>query len=157
MAFSVDYTGRLIDLFISQGAKPVGEQPILYGFGEGSGEITSGIQKLVQKWVILFLTEEGTLEYHPTLGTRFLILASQGGLSDIATVRSEYELAAQTVRTVLKNLETDSTPADERLESAELTHVNINKAAQLLEMTVTITSEAGTQHDVLLPIPVPIQ
>lgn len=157
MAATTNYTGRTIDLFISQGAKPVGEQPINYGFGEGTGQITSGIQKLAQKWVILFLTEEGSLEYHPTLGNRFLILASQGALQDVATVRSEFELAAQDVATELADVTPDDAPLDERLESAELTDVNIDKATQRLVLNVTITSEAGTQHDILLPVSVPIQ
>jgi hypothetical protein len=97
------------------------------------------------------------MEYHPSLGTRFLTLAAQGGIRDVAAARSEFQLGAQLVQNTLAALETDSTPADEKLASAELTAVALDKTAGRLNMTVTITSEAGTSHDVLLPVPVPIQ
>jgi len=157
MAASTNYSGRLIDLFIFQGAKPLGDQLIAPGFGPGSGKITTGIQKLVQKWAILFLTESESMEYHTDLGTRFLTLAAQGGIRDVMTVRSEFQLGAQLVQNTLDLLETDSMPADEKLESAVLTAVAMDKPAGKLNMTVTITSEAGTAHDVILPIPVAIQ
>jgi len=48
-------------------------------------------------------------------------------------------------------------PADEKLGSAELTAVSLDKTAGKLNMTVTITSQAGTSHDIILPVPVPIQ
>jgi hypothetical protein len=157
MAFTTDYSKRMIDLFIFQGAKPLGDQLIAPGFGPGSGQITSGIQKLVQKWAILFLTEIGSMEYHAELGTRFLTLASQGAIRDVTTARSEFQLGAQLVQNTLAALETAATPADEKLASAELTSVEVDRAAGRLNMSVTITSEAGSAHAVLLPIPVPIQ
>jgi hypothetical protein len=157
MTASVNYSGRTIDLFIFQGAAPAGEQLIAPGFGPDSGKITTGIQKLVQKWAILFLTEIGSMEYHTDLGTRFLMLASQGGIRDVATARGEFQLGAQLVQNALAELETDAMPADEKLESAVLTAVSLDRASGLLNMTVTITSEAGTAHDAILPIPVAIQ
>ena len=157
MAFTTDYSGRTIDLFIFQGAKPLGDQLIAPGFGPGSGKITTGIQKLVQKWAILFLTEIGSMEYHAELGTRFLTLASQGGIRDVATARGEFQLGAQLVQNTLAALETDSMPADEKLSSAVLTAVSLTRRTGRLNMTVTITSEAGTSHDVILPVPIPIQ
>jgi hypothetical protein len=157
MSVTVDYSGRTIDLFIFQGAKPLGDQLIAPGFGPDSGKVTSGIQKLVQKWAILFLTEIGSMEYHQDLGTRFLTLASRGGIRDVATARGEFQLGAQLVANTLNALETDSMPADERLASAELTAVSMDRTKGLLNMTVTITSDAGSAHDVLLPVPVPIQ
>lgn len=157
MAFTTDYSGRTIDLFIFQGAKPLGDQLIAPGFGPDSGKITSGIQKLVQKWAILFLTEIGSMEYHPELGTRFLTLASQGGIRDVSMARGEFQLGAQLVQNTLAALETADMPYDEKLASAELVAVTLDRVAGLLNMTVTITSEAGTSHDVLLPVPVSIQ
>lgn len=159
MAVSTNYAGRAIDLFIFQGAKPVGDQLIAPGFGPGSGQITTGIQKLVQKWAILFFTELGSMEYQLELGTRFLTVASQGGIRDVLQAKSEFNLAAQQIQQTLSLLEeaNPDMPADEKLDSAKLIAVSLDKAAGKLNMTVTITSEAGTSHDVILPVPVPIQ
>lgn len=157
MAVTTDYSNRSVDLFIFQGAQPAGDQLIEPGFGEGSGQATTGIQKLVQKWAILFFTDIDSMEYHPELGTRFMIVASQGYLRDVTDVKSEFRLAAQQVQNTLDALETDDMPVDERLQSADLVAVSLDKARGKLEMTVNITSEAGTSHDVILPVPVPIQ
>lgn len=159
MALSTNYADRTVDLFIFQGALPAGDQLIHPGFGEDSGEVTTGIQKLMQKWAILFLTETGSLEYHPDLGTRFLTLASQGAIRDLETARSEFRLGAKRVSNILIALQTANpdTPTDERLEKAELIATNLDKAQGLLTMTVNITSEAGSDHDIILPVPVPIQ
>jgi hypothetical protein len=157
MSVSTDYSNRTVDMFIFYGAAPTGDQLISPGFGEGSGKQTTGIQKLMQRWAILFLTEQGTMEYHLDLGTRFLTLASQGGLRDLETVRSEFRLGARRVENTLAELETDDMPADERLQSADLASAVLDKAAGKLRMTVNITSEAGTDRDIILPVPVPIQ
>jgi hypothetical protein len=159
MAVTTDYSNRSVDLFIFQGAKPTGDQFIRPGFGPDSGQVTTGIQKLVQKWTILFFTETGSMEYQPDLGTRFLTVASQGGLRDVMGVKSEFRLAAKTVQNTLTPLEEadPNMPADEKLGSAELTAVSLDKTAGKLNMTVTITSQAGTSHDIILPVPVPIQ
>lgn len=158
MAVITNYSGRAVDLFIFYGAQPVGDQLIRPGFGEeGSGNQTTGIQKLMQKWAILFLTETGSMEYHPDLGTRFLTVASQGGLRDLETVRSEFRLAARRVEAALAAVESDDMPADERLQGAVLASANLDRAQGLLQMTVNITSEAGADRDIILPVPVPIQ
>lgn len=158
MAVSTNYSGRLVDLFIAQGAKPVGDQKISYGFGEDGGEVTTGIQKLAQTWAMLFLTELGSVPYHPALGTSFLPNVRFKRIKDDTDVRTQFAQAAQAIKSQL-DLVADQVdqPADEQLRSADLTNVNLDKAAGVLNITVTLTSQAAGSTVVILPVPLAIQ
>lgn len=159
MAVSTDYTGRLVDLFIFQNAKVSGEALIHLGFdGENGGKVTSGIQKMAQTWAILFLTERGSVSADPELGTDFVSNLRTGIIRDEATVRSEFGLAATLVSNNMLAFENaDGLPDDEILDSAVLNNFNIDRKRGLLSLYVGLTSQAGTQHDILLPIPVAIR
>lgn len=158
MAVSTNYSGRSIDLFIAQGAEPVGDHKITYGFGDVGGEVTTGIQKLAQTWAILFLTELGSIPYHPELGTGFLQAIRFSRIKDTVDVQTQFAMASQAVTSQL-NLVADQTiqPDDERLQSAVLTNVDLDKSAGLLTITVTLTSQAAGSTVVILPVPLAIQ
>jgi hypothetical protein len=149
---STNYSARKTDLFFFQGAALVGNKAITLSFGD-VGHVIAGIQKMAQTWALLFLTEEGSVPSAPTLGTRFLMVAGQGGLRDNAEVKQEFALAAKRVKDVMdKAAKQAGSPADETLASATLTQVNLDKAQSLLQLSVTITSKAGGTEDILLPI-----
>jgi len=161
MAASVNYTGRMVDLFIFQGAKLNGDQLILPGFdGENGGKVTSGIQKMAQTWAILFLTELGSIQYDPQIGSEFVTNFRLGLIRDETDVQTEFGLAASQVADQLalvqQGLETPA-PNDEILSSADLVRFTIDRARGTLTLYVSLTSQAGTKHDILLPIPVAIQ
>jgi hypothetical protein len=146
-----------VDLNIFQGIEPVGDQQVVLGFGE-AGEVVTGIAKLCQVFAKLFLTIPGTMQYHPELGTEFVSAMRIGRIQDEADVRSEFSLAAEAVRLTLNlDAETSNPPDDERLESAVLVRVNIDKAASKITLFVRVTSVAGESRVVFLPVPVAIR
>jgi hypothetical protein len=161
MAASVDYTGRLMDLFIFQGAKPKGDQLILPGFdGDSGGKVTSGIQKMAQTWAILFLTELGSIPYSPEVGSSFVSNLRLGLIRDESDVQTEFGLAAAQVadQLALVTQAAEVTPPDdETLSSAELARFTVNDNTGTLTLYVRLTSQAGTKHDILLPVSVAIQ
>lgn len=161
MAASVNYTGRMVDLFIFQGAKLKGDQLILPGFdGESGGKITSGIQKMAQTWAILFLTELGSIPYNPEVGSSFVSNFRLGLIRDESDVQTEFGLAAAQVadQLALVTQAAEVTPPnDETLSSAVLVKFTVNSNAGKLALYVRLTSQAGTTHDILLPISLAIQ
>jgi len=161
MAASVNYTGRLVDLFIFQGAKLTGDQRILPGFdGDNGGKVTSGIQKMAQTWAILFLTELGSIFYAPEVGSSFVTNFRLGTIRDESDLQAEFAFAAAQVADqlalVTQAAETPL-PDDETLSSATLSRFNVNTATGTLSLYVRLTSQTGATHDILLPIPVAIQ
>ena len=159
MATSTNYSGRIIDLLIFQGTKPVGEALIEQALGgEDGGYVTTGIQKLVQSFAILFMTERGTIQYAPDVGTGFITAVRQGSILDEADVQAQFETAREFVQQTL-DLEADENelPEDEQFDSAELLSFSLNRAESLLTLYVKINSVAGEDRTVYLPVPLAIQ
>jgi hypothetical protein len=161
VAASVNYTGRLVDMFIFQNAKLSGDALIHLGFdGENGSKVTSGIQKMAQTWAILFLTEVGSIPYDPAVGTSFVTNMRLGLIRDEMSVKGEFGLAATAVHTQMATAAQkaqEPLPADEQLELSNLIRFNLDKSRSKLTLYVRLTSQAGTKHDILLPIPVAIQ
>lgn len=154
MIETADYTGRLVDLFIFQQAKLRGEQKLQLGFGT-EGQITTGIQKLAQTFTILFLTEIGSVPQMPARGTSFVTAVRQGRIIDESAVQAEFAVAVDQVRAIL-DLEAEATnpPPDETFASAVLERFVLDKVASNLILYVLLTSAAGTEHNLFIPLPV---
>ena len=151
------YVDRSVDLLIFQGTAPEGEKLLHLGFGTG-GEVTTGIQKLVQSVLILLMTELGSVPDVPDLGTDFFTAARIGAMRDEASVQSTFMLAAEQVRQkLLFEATANGLPDDETVRSIALQSFQIDKAASKLTLYIRITSAAGTTRNVYLPIPVAIQ
>lgn len=147
-----NYAGRLIDLFIFQGAQPTKEQKIHLGFGIG-GAVTTGIQKMAQTFAILFLTETGSVPSAPTRGTGFITAIRQGAIIDEASLQSEFVLAAQLVKNFMAlEAEITNPPLDETLADATLKNFDLDEGAGKITIYVLLTSAAGTSWDLYLPL-----
>jgi len=154
---STDYTGRTVDLFIFQGALPAGEQQIELGFGT-AGEVTTGIQKLVQSFTTLFLTRLGSVPYNSELGSSFVAAVQQGAIRDESDVRNRFALAVEDVRQVLvADAEENNPPDDETFDSAELENFELNEAQSKLVLFARVNSVAGTSRTVFIPVPLAIR
>jgi hypothetical protein len=157
MAVKSNYSGRDIDLLIFQGTAVEGDQKIFLGFNPEGGEVTTGIQKLLQTFTILFLTEKGSVPAMPERGTNFLLAVRLGRLNDESDVQAEFSLAVEAIKELFSLDDfNDTLSDDERLDSAELQSVNIDKNGSLLTLQVKVNSLAGDSRDIFLPIPVPI-
>lgn len=158
---SVDYTGRSVDLFIFQGAAPQGEQLITLSFGgETGGKVIAGVQKLAQSWALLFLTEIGSVPSQPTRGCTFVTQLRAGALRDEGNVGAAFAAAVETLAEQFQVAEAAASPAlpnDEKLQAAELDRFTQNRVQGKLTLYVRLTSQAGTVHELLVPIPVAIK
>lgn len=156
---TVDYTGRIIDLFIFADAKLAGDQQIFLSLlGETGGKITTGIQKMAQTFAILFLTEKGSVLYYPDLGSDFVTNVRYGRIRDESDVQSLFALAAGDVlRSMQLEAANASLPSDESLASVTLNSFKLDKEASLLSLFVKLLSAAGESRDIVLPVPVPIK
>lgn len=127
----IDYINRKYDYLALQNttAPTVGRRDKKLGlelFNEKtSGAITTGIQKLAQRWLLEFMTEQGSMPGLPERGTNFMRAARTGQFSVPITVRAQFAAANLIVTRNLRNEETDDMPPDERFSDAELLNVAI--------------------------------
>lgn len=153
---SVDYTGRTIDLLIFQGVQEFGDNKLTLGFGD-AGEICTGVQKVAQTWLSLFMTDRGTVLNKPTRGSSFIRAVRTGRIRTDDDVRAEFSLAAEQVR---QSMGLDvvglTIPDDERLDTAVLLSFTLDRPNAMLMLKIQINTVAGAGRTVILPIPVTI-
>lgn len=163
MALS-DYVSRAYDYLALRNTTGPGERRLgLELFNAAtSGEISTGVQKLAQRWLLEFMTESGSMPGLPGRGTNFMRLARQGRFRLAINVHSAFAAADMVISRNLTLEEPSNMPADERFASAELLNVAVlpgydvnsksGSSAVFLTLGVKINSLAGDSREIIVPI-----
>ena len=148
----IDYVNRSYDVMAFQNVKPAGDTLLEYAlFDETTGgTICTGIQKLAQRWLLEFMTETGSMPGLPTRGTRFMTAVRQGRLINTNSVAAAFIVNAYAAVINLQKEETDKWPDDERIANARL--LGLAVLPGYANLTIEITSRAGTIRQVILPV-----
>lgn len=154
-----DYLGRKSDVSAFSGYTKSNEAKLTQAlFGDGySGSVCAGVVKLAQNFLTLFLADKGQLYYdaNDERGCSFIDEVRKGHVYSEADVYSLFYLSATRVQNYLRTIEDAADPPDpddERWGRVELTGVIIGDGS--IRLAISITSLAGTNHSILLPIPV---
>lgn len=152
-----DYTGRTVDLLIAQGADTGGGMRLLtLGFGGPTGgQVTTGIQKASQTFLVMFMTEKGTRAHDPEFGTRFLTTARQSNVND-AIMQVAFKDAVDDILSQQALYRETDTPDDEILTDIELLSFATPSTDQL-QLNVKLTTAAGTTRQVFVPVSLAIK
>jgi len=153
---STDYTGRTVDLFIAQGAEERGSREITTGFAlDGGGQVTTGVQKAAQFFLIVFLTERTTRAHDQSFGTRFVTQLRQTNANS-PKVRIAFQEAADDVLEQQQKYKSASAADDEIIGKIELLDFN-SPQADTVELRIRITTLAGTSREVIVPVSLAIE
>lgn len=116
---------------------------------ETKSEVCTGIQKLVQRWLSIFLTPLGTMTFNKSRGTRFMV--------DIYSCNTEkdvfmtFQLNNSLAIDQLKQEERESeTKEDEKLKSITLTGITLILGSASLN--IHVVSQTGEETEIVLPI-----
>ena len=147
------YRDRKVDVLAWHGGQPSGEDLLVAELANQSfpGEVTTGIQKLAQRFVIALLTESGTSPYKPELGTDFMRNIRRGTIRSTEQLISAFILAERTASRYLKAEETDDDPADERYGGASLTSATLSGDTVVLYVRLESLAESA---EFIVPVPV---
>lgn len=150
---SVDYTGRSVDLLVFQGVEEAGKQPIDLAWGD-TGYLCTGVQKIAQTWLVLFITERGTVLNDPERGTNFLQAVRSGRIQVEEDIPAEFSMAADRVSRLMDQDAADAgdLPDDERLDFAKLVEFSLDRVTSYLYLKILIRSIPGATRTVFLPI-----
>lgn len=146
------YVGRTVDLLAFDGAKASGEAkliPVLVLPGQ-SGALITGIEKLVQRFLIELLTERGSLEYQPSRGTFFLTRIRAGIVRTSQDLFSEFTIAEVELRNNLILEESTTDPDDERYQESRLLSALL--FGDQANLSIQVTSRAGESRTVIYPL-----
>lgn len=150
-----DYTGRKKDISILQypNVAAIDGAEVLPTFGKTS-RFCAGVQKLVQRYMILMLTNINSQDYYPTFATDFLYPLQAGiGPTDNIAARQIFTLANYAAVNIIKNYQIDNPdiPLDEQLDFTTLR--NISLYGSFISFDVKLTTLAGDAVDFLVPLP----
>jgi hypothetical protein len=152
---STDYTGRKKDISIFQtpDASRVGVQDVSASFGR-QAKFCAGVQKLLQRYAILLLSDLGSQPNYPNFGTDFMSTI-KAGISPVDNLAAMQIFSSASYDAVLVLREYQTTrpeiPPDERITRAELTGVSLYGSYAAFD--VTIYTEAGEVVKFLVPLP----
>ena len=152
---TTNYTGRKKDISILQypdASKPEA-QDVSPKFGK-SPRFCAGVQKLVQRYTIILLTNLNSQPDYPSFGTKFLYTLKAGiAPTDKLMARQVFQLASYSTVNTLKEYQTKNIVApDESIKSATLK--NISLYGGYVSFDVILTTDAGSSIDFLVPLPV---
>jgi hypothetical protein len=150
-----DYTGRTVDVAALDGTYANTEFELVQGImgaGYKSGKVVTGIQKLVQRWVIEFLTPVGSMPYLLDRGSIFLNSARSGRMRTEADVISVFAFANSKISdNLFKEDALGVYPEDEQYSDAKLISVSIVTGSKV-SLTIAINSRAGADRIFTVPI-----
>lgn len=154
---AADYTGRTVDLAAFQGHELGAEVLLgqsLAGTGVAAGGlVVTGTLKLAQRFLVILLTEQGSLRYLPDAGCGFMTDARLGRWRTPADVRQSFHSALLDVQRQLGQLELPGDPDDERLAGVTVLAVELNPADRA-GLRLRLTTRAGTARTFIAPLSV---
>ena len=152
-----DYLGRTHDLLAYTGGDTAGGETLLtqeLATTDNGGQITTGIQKLAQRFLLELLTEQGSLTYLPDRGCDFMAKARLGNFLTPLDVLAAFSGSLVDIRNNLEIEESESDPDDERFLDAEAESVTLNAGSATLH--IRVTSRAGNTRKVIAPLNITI-
>lgn len=158
MSSVADYVGRTTDMLAFQGAAAgAGDQLMLQSLvtPTDSGMVTTGVQKLAQRVLLILLTRRGSLIYSPGLGCDFMRDAHRGAWRTGADIDISFNSAKLDIVRQVRGEELDSDSDDERLASLNLLGAALDDGQAVLR--ISLVTVAGSTVTFIAPIPLVIR
>ena len=154
---ATQYIGRTYDIMAYQGVLPIGVARLTAGIAtpeSPGGMICTGIQKLLQRFLMLLTLKKGTKPYDLEAGTTFFTELQQGLLRTELDVVTAFSLAVGDISSQLVAMETTDTPDDERFSDASLLNLRIDIGVVMLQ--ISVSSLAGAERVAILPLSIAV-
>ena len=153
----VNYAGRTVDLLLLKTVLdvPAVNQRVQVDVSDGTDDprIVTGIEKLVQRYALLFLNAMGSTKFRPDHGTNLIPRAAKGLIYSLATLESaaaEANLFAS--RQIRLADDGDDIPDDEHLVASEITDLVFVRTAAKVKISIRLTTAAGQSYVYIIPV-----
>lgn len=146
------YVGRTVDLLAFDEATPSGMSLLRQSlvFAGSRGALTTGIQKLAQRFLLELLTEQGSLRYLPDAGSLFMHQIASGALQTNEEIISAFIIAENGIRRKLRSEIRESDPLDERYVLAD--NVTASRTPDSVSLGFRILTEGGNSVGLIYPL-----
>lgn len=151
---TTDYTGRKRDVCILHPTDLTGKRAVSpINFGSPSS-FCAGVQKLIQRYMVAFLTVAGSQRDYPTFGTAFVSSLNGGTYNpSVNDVTHIFNFANYIVVTSFRNYQAQnpSDPLDEQIDTATLNSASVS--GDIATFDILMTTRAGTTITFVMPLP----
>lgn len=113
------------------------------------GSLVSGAGRLAQRVILELLTEQGSVDYLPLRGTRFLTILGRAAHTE-ADVLSAFAASRRTLKGNLQAEESPTDPPSERFAGCDVAQVVVVPGA--VQLALAIRSRAGVTTGVTVPV-----
>lgn len=150
---TTNYSGRTVDMLLLQFvAEPVSDVVVSPDVSR-SPRLATGIEKLVQRFAQLFLTQIGSVMNRPSEGTAFMDTLGSGRIYNEGTLRAA---AAAANKDVFNQIRTEDllldTPDDEMLAESTIKSLGMDRAKATVSVTFALTTAAGDKYVYTIPV-----
>ena len=150
---STDYSGRTVDLLILQFVDSPKTDIKVSPDVSKYPRMTAGIEKLVQRYALLFLTQVGTVKNMEREGTSFMQKLGSGFIYDESTLESAAAEANKAVVSLIRSEDSAlDTDPDEALSTARVIDTHVDRGTASVHVTVEIVSVSGDRIVYIMPL-----
>ena len=154
---TIDYAGRQVDLELLQSvAKPVPMQRLHLTSVGATPKVLTGLQKAVQRYTVLLLTNLGDLRFDPDVGGTLVTEIASGNLQNLGYLYHVFALSNANALRVLAKDDADEVygpvPDDERVVSAAIINAAMDYTTGTVNLEVELTTAAGADYTYVIPV-----
>lgn len=153
-ANKIDYAGRTVDLLMLKTvlAVPVTNKRVGIDVA-GEPMIVTGVEKMVQRYAVLFINAVGSTKFRPDHGSEIVPDVSAGLVYNMATLETA---AAGANLVAFRNMAiadvAEDTPDDERLVESDIIDLEYSRESQKVMVSVKLTTAAGQSYVYIIPV-----
>ena len=150
----VDYAGRTVDLLMLKTvlAVPVTNKRVKIDVA-GDPMIVTGVEKMVQRYAVLFINAVGSTKFRPDHGSDLVPQVSAGLVYNMATLETA---AAGANLVAFRNMSIadadEDTPDDERLVESDIIDLEYSRESSKVMISVKLTTAAGKSYVYIIPV-----
>lgn len=115
-----------------------------------TGRAIKGAEKLIQRFLLEFTTELGSMLFAPNRGCTFLTDLNHGKLYTEADILTAFNVALITITSNLAQEETSSDPPEEKFNGAALTYIAIGNG--VITLKISVYNQAGQSGILVFPV-----
>jgi len=155
----VNYSGRTVDLLL---LKTILDVPVVnrrvgvdVSNVDGVPMIVTGVEKMVQRFVLAFINAIGSAKFRPEYGTEIVPNVSKGLVYNKSTLEVEAAEANLMARVqVMEGDEGEDTPDDERLVASEVVDLDFSRDKSKVMISIRLDTAAGKSYTYIIPVAV---
>lgn len=151
---TTDYSNRTVDLLLLQFiAHPTLAQKVTPDV-TNIPRIVTGLEKLVQRYALLFLTKRGSVKNCEQEGTDIVHAVIAGKVYNDSILRTYANQANMWVTNLIKSEDSSipDTPLDEQLKSTSVIETRLDKQQGKAFVSIKITSKANEEYIYVTPL-----